>query len=43
MQEFYKVTHRDGLYIIDNEENPVLLVERGKEYVFDLDAKGHPF
>jgi hypothetical protein len=42
-EEYFEVTHEDGLYIIDEDENPTLLVARGKTYVFDINAEGHPF
>ena len=42
-EEYFEITHEDGLYIIDDDQNPTLLVARGETYVFDIDAEGHPF
>ena len=40
----FKVTAPNSkVYVIDGEENPTLELERGKSYVFELDAAGHPF
>lgn len=39
----FEVTHRDGLYIINDEENPTLTFGRGLSYSFNLDVEGHPF
>lgn len=39
----FEVGHRDGLYIINGEENPTLTLGRGLSYSFDLDVEGHPF
>lgn len=44
VEHTFKVTAPNSkVYVIDGEENPTLELERGKSYVFELDASGHPF
>jgi len=39
----FEVTHRDGKYIINGEENPGILAAQGQTYNFQINAEGHPF
>lgn len=38
----FEVRAEDGKYIIDGNPNPILVLIRGHEYVFNVDAEGHP-
>lgn len=38
----FEVRAEDGKYIIDGSPNPILVLVRGREYVFNVDAEGHP-
>jgi hypothetical protein len=39
----YEVRASEGQYIIDGSPNPILVLVRGREYTFNIDAEGHPF
>jgi plastocyanin len=39
----FEITHRDGKYIINGEENPGIWAARGQTYTFEINAEGHPF
>jgi hypothetical protein len=42
-EQFFEIVDQDGAYIINDEKNPKILLARGKEYIFEIKSKGHPF
>jgi len=40
----FNVSNSDsGAYLINGDSNPTIDLERGSQYVFEINASGHPF